>query len=154
MSAQAGPLGKDKLVEAFLEEHPGPSKAATGRALGELAVAPKGRGKWALKAEAAAQYDLPAPAAARPVGPSPAKVAKVVSPAKPRATIMAAFQRSSTSPFKAAAPAKAAAPVASPSAAAAASPAPGSAPLVVDLAADEDDMAGLSDVEDGAAMAN
>ena len=57
--AQGEVLSADKIVEAFLAQVPGPSKAAVSRALREMAIHPVGRAKWLLTRETCEKFGLP-----------------------------------------------------------------------------------------------
>ncbi len=89
-----------KLVELFLKEHPGPSKASVNSAIRDLAEQVAGRKGWSVKAEIIAKYNLPERTPKLAVVPGLVMKPKALSPSKPAApkpSIMTALQNSSSS---------------------------------------------------------
>ena len=94
--AQGEVLSADKIVEAFLAQVPGPSKAAVSRALREMAIPPVGRAKWLLTRETCEKFGLPFVEPPAPVEKKASKANASNASAAPAAAASAVEQPSSS----------------------------------------------------------
>jgi hypothetical protein len=94
--AQGEVLSADKIVEAFLVQVPGPSKAAVSRALREMAIPPVGRAKWLLTRETCEKFGLPFVEPPAPVEKKASKANASNASAAPAAAASAVEQPSSS----------------------------------------------------------